>query len=129
MHRPLLVFGLFLAGIEAVSLNAQVNTSALAGIVTDESGSVAPNVEITAVQEATGLTRKTTTNDTGEYVLPQLPPGRYELTAQAKKCSSSRCRRADNSRALGSTSRKSFLHLSPRLVIRGWLYQLPAEER
>src|SRR5215467_4707666 len=84
MFRPLFVFGFLLAGVGAVLLDAQVNTSVIAGIVTDESGSVAPGVEIVAVQAATGLTRKTVTNDSGEYVLPQLPPGRYELTAQAR---------------------------------------------
>src|SRR5216683_2340775 len=34
-------------------------------------------------EEAACLTRKTTTNETGEYVLPQLPPGRYQVTAEA----------------------------------------------
>src|SRR5215831_16819073 len=83
MFRSLFVFSFLLAGTGAALLRAQVNTSAIAGIVTDESGRVAPGVEIEVVQAATGLTRKTITNDTGEYVLPQLPPGRYELTAQA----------------------------------------------
>src|SRR5215813_10071167 len=73
-----------LSGLSAVLLQAQVNTSAIAGIVTDESGSVSPGVEISVVQGGTGLARKTVTNDTGEYVLPQLPPGRYELTAEAR---------------------------------------------
>src|SRR5262245_27874250 len=81
--RRFCITSILLALATSHLLNAQVNTSAIAGIVTDESGSVAPKVEITMVQEGTGLTRKTTTNDTGEYVLPQLPPGRYELTAQA----------------------------------------------
>lgn len=74
MIRPVHAFTLLLAGVVAALIQAQVNTSAIAGIVTDESGSVAPNVEITMVQVGTGLTRKTTTNETGEYVLPQLPP-------------------------------------------------------
>ena len=83
MNRSFLVLSLLLSGAGVWLLRAQVNTSAIAGIVTDESGSVAPNVEVTAVQEATGLTRKTRTNETGEYVLPQLPPGRYQVTAEA----------------------------------------------
>src|SRR6266702_727543 len=83
MNRSFLVLSLLLSGAGVWLLRAQVNTSAIAGIVTDESGSVAPNVEVAAVQEATGLTRKTRTNETGEYVLPQLPPGRYQVTAEA----------------------------------------------
>src|SRR5438552_6266238 len=68
MNRSFLVLSLLLSGAGVWLLRAQVNTSAIAGIVTDESGSVAPNVEVTAVQDATGLTRKTRTNETGEYV-------------------------------------------------------------
>lgn len=62
---------------------SQVNTSVLVGTVTDESGSVIPNVNITATQTSTGLTRSSVSSSDGEYVLPQLAPGRYELTAQA----------------------------------------------
>lgn len=83
MNRSFLVLSLLLGSAGVGLLSAQVNTSTIAGIVTDESGSVAPNVEVTAIQEATGLTRKTNTNETGEYVLPQLPPGRYQVTAEA----------------------------------------------
>ena len=83
MSRSFLVLSLLLGSAGVRLLSAQVNTSTIAGIVMDESGSVAPNVEVTAVQEATGLTRKTHTNETGEYVLPQLPPGRYQVTAEA----------------------------------------------
>src|SRR5947207_14910993 len=83
MVRSFLTLSLFLGCVGVELLRAQVNTSTIAGIVTDESGSVAPNVEVTAVQDATGLTRKTRTNETGEYVLPQLPPGRYQVTAEA----------------------------------------------
>ncbi|MBI3470648.1 MAG: TonB-dependent receptor [Candidatus Solibacter usitatus] len=64
-------------------LAAQVNTSAIAGVVTDESGSVVPGAAITITQVETGLTRKTVSTEAGEYVAPQLPPGRYEVSAQA----------------------------------------------
>lgn len=62
---------------------AQVNTSAIAGAITDESGSVVPNASISVVHVDTGLERKTQSGEAGEYVFPQLPPGRYELTARA----------------------------------------------
>ena len=62
---------------------AQVNTSAIAGVVTDESGSVIPNASISVMQVGTGLERKTQSGESGEYVFQQLPPARYELTAQA----------------------------------------------
>lgn len=62
---------------------AQVSTSAIAGTVTDESGSGIPGASISVTQVGTGLERKTSSGETGEYVFPQLPPGRYEITATA----------------------------------------------
>ncbi|HLJ16410.1 MAG TPA: TonB-dependent receptor [Bryobacteraceae bacterium] len=62
---------------------AQVNTSAIAGVITDESGSVVPNATVTVTQAATGLTRKVTSANNGEYVVPQLPPGRYDAKVEA----------------------------------------------
>ncbi|MCS7025391.1 MAG: carboxypeptidase regulatory-like domain-containing protein [Bryobacteraceae bacterium] len=64
-------------------VEAQVNTSTLAGVVTDESGSVVPNAKVTATLENMGLQREAVSNESGEYVLPQLPPGRYKVTVQA----------------------------------------------
>ena len=62
---------------------AQVNTSSFAGVVTDESGSVIPRAQITVTQLSTGLERQTQSGENGEYVLPQLPPGSYEIAAKA----------------------------------------------
>ena len=62
---------------------AQVNTSAISGTVTDESGSIVPNVSITVTQESTGFARTTKTADNGEYTVAQLPPGRYTVKAAA----------------------------------------------
>src|SRR5437016_6926001 len=75
----------FLAGLVAPAslVLAQVNTSAISGIVTDESGSVVPSAQITVTQAATGLVRKVETSTSGEYVVPQLGPGRYEIAVQA----------------------------------------------
>src|SRR5438045_2235671 len=62
---------------------AQVNTSTLAGLVKDESGAAVPNAKVTATILATGQQRTTTTNDAGEYVVPQLAPGGYRLSVTA----------------------------------------------
>ncbi len=63
--------------------SAQVNTSVIAGSVTDNTGSVVPGASIAVLQIGTGLERKTSTNANGEYVIPQLPPGSYEITVQS----------------------------------------------
>ena len=54
-------------------------TAQLSGRVTDESGGVLPGVSVTVVQTDTGFTRTTVTDDSGAYVLPNLPLGPYRL--------------------------------------------------
>ena len=56
-------------------------TAQMSGTVQDQSGAVLPGVEITATQTATGLSRMTVSNETGYYVLPNLPLGPYRLEA------------------------------------------------
>jgi hypothetical protein len=55
---------------------AQIN-----GAVKDQSGAVLPGVEVSVTQTNTGVKRSTVTNETGSYVLPNLPIGPYRLEA------------------------------------------------
>src|SRR5712691_5768516 len=57
------------------------STAQISGTVTDQSGAVLPGVEVTATQTDTGLTRSVVTNETGSYILPNLPIGPYRLEA------------------------------------------------
>src|SRR6185436_2270755 len=61
---------------------AQSNTARLVGTVKDASGAVLPGVSIQASSLETGLSRTVTTNDLGDYVITNLPVGRYEVTAE-----------------------------------------------
>jgi hypothetical protein len=54
-------------------------TAELNGRVTDESGAVLPGVTVTVTQMETGFTRTAVTNDSGTYVMPNLPTGPYRL--------------------------------------------------
>src|SRR5881398_815399 len=56
-------------------------TAQISGSVKDQSGAVLPGVEITATQTGTGIARTTVTNETGSYVLPNLPLGPYRVEA------------------------------------------------
>src|SRR5690349_23331467 len=56
-------------------------TAQISGTTRDQSGAVLPGVEIRATQAETGITRATVTNETGSYVLPNLPIGPYKLEA------------------------------------------------
>src|SRR5438093_4139731 len=57
---------------------AQV-TAQISGTVKDQSGAVLPGVEVTATNTGTGVSRNAVTNETGGYVLPNLPIGPYRL--------------------------------------------------
>src|SRR2546426_6444401 len=57
------------------------STAQISGTVKDQSGAVLPGVEVTATQTATGLARSVVTNETGSYLLPNLPIGPYRLEA------------------------------------------------
>jgi Carboxypeptidase regulatory-like domain len=64
----------------AANLWAQA-TAQISGAVKDQSGAVLPGVEIRATQAETGSSRTAVTNETGSYVLPDLPIGPYRLEA------------------------------------------------
>src|SRR2546428_6604214 len=71
----ILVLSVTTAWAQAVS-TAQIN-----GTVKDQGGLALPGVTITVTQTDTGLTRTTVTDDTGSYILQNLPIGPYKLEA------------------------------------------------
>ena len=54
-------------------------TAQLNGRVTDESGAVLPGVTVTTTQTDTGLVRTAVTDDTGSWLITNLPTGPYRL--------------------------------------------------
>src|SRR4051812_42100030 len=54
-------------------------TAGISGSVKDPSGAVLPGVEVTATQTATGAKRSAVSDETGSYVLTNLPIGPYML--------------------------------------------------
>jgi outer membrane receptor protein involved in Fe transport len=61
---------------------SQQTTGAIRGLVADPSGASIANVTITATNTETRSTQTTKTGSGGNYVLPLLPPGRYEVSAE-----------------------------------------------
>jgi outer membrane receptor protein involved in Fe transport len=63
---------------------AQQITGNLRGNISDPTGAVVQNANITARQSETGLTRTTTSARDGSYLLVELPVGHYTLEVSAK---------------------------------------------
>lgn len=60
-------------------LLAQSTGGRILGRVADQSGAVLANVRVALINEATGVSSSTTTNDSGDYVFPQVPVGTYRM--------------------------------------------------
>src|SRR6266567_7170154 len=79
-------FGRFVTAIsvfialETCLVFAQTSTATIVGVVRDTSGALIPGASITVKHTETGLTRTAITSETGDYNVPLLPVGAYELT-------------------------------------------------
>ncbi len=76
---PSLVLTLSVVLICSTFLFAQSTGGRILGRVADPSGAVLSGVKVTATNEATGVSRETTTNDSGEYVLVSVQPATYTI--------------------------------------------------
>jgi hypothetical protein len=63
----------------ATPLHAQVATGTILGNVKDTSGAAVPGAQVTATHLDTQFSRATTTDASGQYALPLLPLGRYQV--------------------------------------------------
>lgn len=61
---------------------AQIDTGSIVGTVRDASGGVLPGVTVTATQVGTGTTAVAVTSERGEFVMPNLKIGAYEIAAE-----------------------------------------------
>jgi hypothetical protein len=80
--RWLCVLSLLVAVIAATGW-AQVVNGTLLGTVTDASGAVVPNAKITIIETQTAVVHTSQTNESGNFIVPYLPPGLYAVTVEA----------------------------------------------
>src|SRR3989442_15549945 len=59
----------------------QGGTATISGVVRDTSGALIPGESITIKHVDSGLTRRVTSSETGNYAAPALPVGPHEVTA------------------------------------------------
>ena len=75
--------GFCVALLLCISLPVAAQTfGEITGSVTDSSGAVVAGATVTVTNTATAVERKVTTNEVGNYNVPFLNPGKYNLTAQ-----------------------------------------------
>ena len=75
--RLMLMALLALAG--ATTAFAQITAATLSGTINDQTGAVLPGATVEVKNLDTGLTRSVVSNGNGLFVVPGLPPGRYEI--------------------------------------------------
>jgi hypothetical protein len=82
-HRILkvaiMVFSLLFSGAIGVLFAQNANTGEIRGTVTDSSGAVIPDVQVTITNVGTGVSTMVKTNSTGVYDVPTLLPGAYSV--------------------------------------------------
>ena len=65
-------------------MHAQQTLGGITGVVTDVSGAVIPDADVTVTGEETGLTRAVKSSGAGEYLFVNLPIGNYTISFSAK---------------------------------------------
>lgn len=76
-------FAILCALILGVSFQAFAQEATMVGTITDPSGSVIANAKVTFTNTETGLVRTITTNESGQYVVPDLHIGHYNVKVEA----------------------------------------------
>ena len=76
-----MLLGIILAAFSATAGGQAVNATLL-GTVTDSSGAAISDAKVTINETNTGISHASQTNESGNYVFPDLPPGTYTVTAE-----------------------------------------------
>ena len=64
-------------------LLAQSDLGRISGFVRDPSGATVPNAKVTVRSNSAAVERQATTNESGYYVITNVPPGLYTMTVEA----------------------------------------------
>lgn len=81
---PILVISAFLLVFSSVLVHGQgTDLGTIRGTVTESSGAVVPNANVTVVDNSTGAARQTKTNGEGEYQVFGLRSGTYKVSVSA----------------------------------------------
>ena len=106
MLQRLFAVGLLAAVLFTGISHAQTATGQINGTLADASGAVVPGANVTVISQETGLTRETSTNESGDYTFPFLPVGLY--TVQSNLEGFQQARRTDIRLNVNQTLRVDF---------------------
>src|SRR5438046_6236554 len=76
----LCILALILAAAQAVG---QTQTATLVGAVRDSTGAVVPGAKVTVINTETAFRSETVTSSDGNYYVPYLSPGPYQIVLEA----------------------------------------------
>src|SRR5712692_9827598 len=82
MYRRVLTVFLLSVALSLIIMEAQTTTGSILGNVRDKSGAVIPQAEVTAQNVATSLSRSIASDETGAYLITNLPVGEYMIVAR-----------------------------------------------
>src|SRR4051812_14224098 len=72
----------YLAGAGVAFGQTRATTADLTGTIIDQQAAVLPGATVTATNADTNYTRSATTDPSGHFLIPALPPGRYTVRAE-----------------------------------------------
>jgi hypothetical protein len=68
--------------LTAALVHGQAVNGTLLGTITDSTGASVPGARVVITETNTGVSRATTTNQSGNYTFPDLPPGVYTVSVE-----------------------------------------------
>ncbi len=77
------VLCLVLSGVCMTATAQTAGSGNIQGVVTDPSGAMIPNADVTLVETSTQVTLKSKTNSKGNYAFPNINVGTYSLRVAA----------------------------------------------
>jgi hypothetical protein len=81
--QALCLIGLLVTVFTSTRAFAQIDQGAIIGVVTDSTGAVIPNADVTLTDVDTGLVLKTKSNASGNYFFAPIKIGNYTVSASA----------------------------------------------
>ena len=85
LFRSLVILSLL--SLVCVPAFAQTTTGDITGRVSDSQERAVANATVTATNKGTGQSRSVTTDDSGDFAITDLPPGKYDVSVEASSFS------------------------------------------